>query len=142
MEHVKATTPKMNPDIVNGLAVKMLPKALEHLDAVVKSVAKDFIPGLRYVGFERCTPEEELRKTNNKKNDKYVVETAKSSIYLVKLKLAYTDPKAISLIQIRINQLNKRNTFNTNIIKFRNRKLIYRSRQEYYRDWETKTGIQ
>ena len=64
MEHVKATTPQMNPDITEGLAVKMLPKALEHLDAVVQSVAKDFIPGLRYIGFERCLPEEELRKTN------------------------------------------------------------------------------
>ncbi len=97
MEHVKATTPQMNQDITEGLAVKMLPKALEHLDAVVQSVAKDFIPGLRYIGFERCLPEEELRKTNNKKNDKYVIETAKSSIYLTKLRLAYTDPKAIDV---------------------------------------------
>ena len=58
MEHVKQTTPRMNPDIANGLAVKMMPKALEHLDAVTRSVAKDFIPGLRYIGFELCTPEE------------------------------------------------------------------------------------
>ena len=97
MEHVKQTTPRMNPDIANGLAVKMMPKALEHLDAVTRSVAKDFIPGLRYIGFELCTPEEELRKVNPKKNDKYVIETAKSSLYLTKLKLAYTDPKAVDV---------------------------------------------
>lgn len=97
MEHVKADTPRMNPDIANGLAVKMIPKTIEYLDTVIKSVAKDFIPGLRYVGIGRCTPDEELRKVNTKKNDKFVIETAKSSLYLVKLLLAYTDPNAIDV---------------------------------------------
>ena len=51
MDHVKRDTPKMNPDITEGLAVKMMPKAIEHLDTVTRSVAKDFIPGLRFKGF-------------------------------------------------------------------------------------------
>lgn len=97
MEHVKEDTPKMNPDIANGLAVKMIPKAVDYLDTVIKSVAKDFIPGLRYIGISRCTPDEELRKVNTKKNDKYVIETAKSSLYLVKLLFGYTDPTAIDI---------------------------------------------
>ena len=92
MAHVKATTPLMNPDIVNGLAVKMLPKAKEHLDTVIRSVAKDFVPGLRFKAIENCTAEEELRRVNTKKNDKYVIDIAKSSLYLVKILLAYTDP--------------------------------------------------
>lgn len=97
MEHVKSDTPKMNPDIVEGLAVKMIPKTREYLDTVIRSVAKDFIPGLRYKGIELCTPEEELRKVNTKKNDKYVIETAKSSLYLAKLLLTYNDPRAIDV---------------------------------------------
>lgn len=97
MPHVKADTPKMNPDIVNGLAVKMIPLATRHLTTVTESVAKDFIPGLRFIDFQYCSPEEELRKVNTKKNDKYVIETAKSSLYLVKLRLAYTDPRAIDV---------------------------------------------
>lgn len=97
MEFVKQDTPTMNPDITNGLATKMVPKSIEHLNSVIQSVAKDFIPGLRFKGFEYCTPEEELRKVNPKKNDKYVIETAKSSLYLVKLILSYTDPNAIDV---------------------------------------------
>lgn len=97
MAHVKETTPKMNPDIANGLAVKMIPKAPEYLDKVIRSVAKDFIKGLRYKGIELCSPDEELRKVNTKKNDKYVIETAKSSLYLVKLLLTYNDPNAIDV---------------------------------------------
>ena len=97
MEHVKEDTPKMNPDIANGLACKMIPKTPEYLNTVIRSVAKDFIPGLRFVGIEQCTPDEELRKVNTKKNDKYVIETAKSSLYLVKLLLAYNDPNAIDV---------------------------------------------
>lgn len=97
MEHVKQDTPQMNPDILNGLAVKMFPKAIAHLDSIIKSVAKDFIPGLKYSRIELCTPEEELRKVNSKKNDKYVIETAKSSIFLCKLIFTYNDPRAIDI---------------------------------------------
>lgn len=97
MEHVKETTPKMNPDIANGLAVKMVPKSIDHLKSVIRSVAKDFIPGLRFVDFVQVHAEEELRRVNAKKNDKFVIETAKSSLYLVKLMLAYNDPNAIDV---------------------------------------------
>ena len=97
MEHVKQDTPKMNPDVLNGLAVKMFPKAISHLDSIIRSVAKDFIPGLKYQRIELCAPEEELRKVNSKKNDKFVVETAKSSIFLCKLIFTYNDPRAVDL---------------------------------------------
>jgi len=99
MEHVKQTTPKMNPDIVNGLAVKMIGHTLEYLTNVVQSVANDFVDGLRFKDppFEICNPEEELRRVNIKKNEKYVIETANSSLYLVKMMLEYKDPTAIDV---------------------------------------------
>jgi hypothetical protein len=97
MQHVKDTTPSMNMDILNGLAVKMIPRSVEQLNNIIESVAKDFIPGLKYKGIEYCSPEEELRKINPKKNDKYVIETAKSSFHLIKILFSYTDPRAIDV---------------------------------------------
>lgn len=84
MNLVRNNTPIMNPDICNGIAVKYVPYADTYIDSVFKSVSKNFPPGLEYVGFQQCSPYEELREEPKKKNDIRLVDIARSDIYLVK----------------------------------------------------------
>lgn len=84
MALVRKHTPLMNPDICNGIAVKYIPFSDVYIDSVFKSVSKNFPKGLEYVGFQQCSPYEELREEPKKKNDIRLVDIARSDIYLVK----------------------------------------------------------
>lgn len=81
---VDQDTPRVNPDVARGLAVKHLPHAEEWIDNIWRSVAKDFPPGLAYVGGRRCTPGEELIIEPRKKNDRKIVDIAVSQIYMMR----------------------------------------------------------
>jgi hypothetical protein len=43
----------------------------------------------------KCSPEEELRKEQRRKNDKLVIDIARSDLYLVGLDFSYVDPTKI-----------------------------------------------
>lgn len=89
LERIKADTPPLNPDIANGLAVKYVPFAEEYIDSVWRAVSKDFPPGLEYKGCARCTPYEEFYCEPKKKNDRKMVEIARSDIYLMRYDFRY-----------------------------------------------------
>lgn len=81
-------TPPVNPDIVEGLAVKHMQGFEEYIDNVFRSVAKEYPPQLEYVNFQRCNPQEEYnlatRKTGNARNGGSFFDFARSDIYLCK----------------------------------------------------------
>lgn len=83
-EYMHRVTPKINPDIANGVAVKYLAKVEEYVDSVMRSAAKDFPTGLDYVGCERCTPLEEAKYVTSVKSNKRTFDIARSDIYLMK----------------------------------------------------------
>lgn len=89
LDRIKADTPPLNPDIANGLAVKYVPYSEAYIDSVWKAVAKDFPKGLEYKGCARCTPFEEFYNEPRKKNDRKMVEIARSDIYLMRYDFSY-----------------------------------------------------
>ena len=86
---VDQDTPRINRDVARGLAVKHLPHAEAWIDNIWRSVAKDFPPGLEYVGGRRCNPGEELIIEPRKKNDRKIVDIAVSQIYMMRYDFTY-----------------------------------------------------
>jgi len=87
---IEKHTPKMNPDIVNGLAYKLIPNGIEYIDRVIRGVAKSFPPGLEYVECAKCTPQEEFREiTKPRGGARRSFDIAKSDVYLVKYRFRY-----------------------------------------------------
>lgn len=77
-------TVKMNPDIVNGIAVKHMAYTETYLHNIMASAAKSFPAGLEYVGCERTTPLEEFYEVTRDRNNKRMYDIARSDIYLMK----------------------------------------------------------
>lgn len=92
LSRIRADAPKMNPDIANGLITRLLPSAEVLLDGIWRAVAEKFPPGLKYLGYSRCTPEEEFTKLsfrNEKKDSRLIVEIAKNTMYPVRYRFSY-----------------------------------------------------
>lgn len=82
-------TPKVNREVMEGLAVIYMKSVEEYIDRVFTSASKSLPPGLEYVGYERCTPQEEYEEITKVKNNKRSFDLAKSDLYLVKFKFAF-----------------------------------------------------
>ena len=82
-------TPKVNPDIVEGLAVKHIPHLEGYVHSVFEGVAKGFPPGLNYLGCERCTPQEEFLVATRKQNTKRRYDVARTDLYMMKYKFGF-----------------------------------------------------
>lgn len=93
LQRMKDDTPKFNPDLANGLATKYIPHVAEYIDKVWRAVAKDFPEGLEYLGYKRCTPFEEFFNEPRRKNDRKMIEIARSDIFLVKYEFAFHGKK-------------------------------------------------
>ena len=90
---VTECTPEMNADIVNGLAVKMLPYAEQYLDDVFRAASRSLPPQLKYIGCQRATPLEEFRYNTNGHNgsSRRIGEVSRNDIYLMKYFFEYTN---------------------------------------------------
>lgn len=84
-------TPKVNDAVMSGLATVYMSKAEEYIDKVFHSASRSFPKGLVYLGYERCTPEEEFNEATKVKNNKRIYDMAKSDLYLVKYKFTFED---------------------------------------------------
>lgn len=89
MAMVRDDTPKINPDIANGLATIHMKHVEAYLDDVIKAVSKDFPEGLLYVGCQRCTPQEEYAFATNKKSNRRSFDISRSDVYLMKYFFKY-----------------------------------------------------
>lgn len=88
-ELIEKHTPKANPLIVNGLAQKQSKQGEGYIDSIFKIVSEKFPDGLEYLGYERCTPEEEWREISRARSSKKEVDIARSDIYMVKYLFRY-----------------------------------------------------
>lgn len=86
---IEADTPKVNPNVVNGLATKAIPYAEEYIDTVFRSTTKASVYGLEYIGCKRCTPQEEYNEVTRKKGTKRSFDIARSDIYLMRYNFRY-----------------------------------------------------
>jgi hypothetical protein len=82
-EAISRVTPKINPDLGNGLAVKHLEGVEQYIDAVWRSVAADFPPALKYLGPVKYTPNQEFREETRTKGGRQVFDMAQSDVYMV-----------------------------------------------------------
>lgn len=87
----RRTTPAMNREIMEGLAVSSMEFVEEYLDAQIKSVCIGLPDSIKYIGYERCTSQEEFDEITKARNNRRVFDLAESTIYLVKYFLTFTD---------------------------------------------------
>lgn len=80
-------TPRLNPDIMRGLATEHLKGSMEYLRSVAKRNFHGCVPGMVFLGFEKCTPEEEFREWTRMRTNKRQFDFAESYIYMARLRL-------------------------------------------------------
>lgn len=84
-------TPKMNEDVMNGLAVKALSHLEEYLDAQIRSICVGLPPSIRYVRYERCTPPENFDEITRLRSTRRVFSMAKSTVTMNRYIFEFTD---------------------------------------------------
>ncbi len=88
---LEENTPRVNDAVMSGLSTLYMQKSEEYIHNVFLSASRSFPEGLKYVGFERCTPVEEYNEITKVKNNKRIYDLAKSDLYLVKYKFTFQD---------------------------------------------------
>ena len=87
--HIEKQFPKFNERVCNGFAVGEMQHVERYIDRTLRDAEQSFPPGLRYRGFERCTPHEEYAFITAKRHNRQTYELASSDIYLVKYHFEY-----------------------------------------------------
>lgn len=80
-------TPKLNPDIMRGLATEHLKGSLTYLESIIRRNFHGCVPGVVFLGVEKCTPEEEFMEWTRKRTNKRQYDFAESYIYMIKIHL-------------------------------------------------------
>ena len=80
-------TPELNPDIMRGLATVHLKDSLKYLDSVARRNFEGCVPGLVYLGYDKCTPEEEYLEWTKVRGTRRQFDFAESYIYMIKIRL-------------------------------------------------------
>lgn len=80
-------TPKLNPNIMRGLATVYMKQLLEYFDTVARRTYQDTVPGLEYMGCEVCTPEEAFQEETRKRSNRRQYDCAKSTLMMIRFKL-------------------------------------------------------
>lgn len=83
--------PKMNPVVAKGLATVQIPLAMEWLHSIIQTFSSStmFPDGLIFHSIERCTPHEEVEVLAKKRSGKRIIDIARNSVYMVKIKFTY-----------------------------------------------------
>lgn len=87
----KKYTPVMNRRIMEGMAVESLKYIEEQLDSQIRSVCQGLPSCLQYIGYERCTSQEEYEEITRLRANRRTFDLAHSSVYLVKYFFVFTD---------------------------------------------------
>ena len=74
----RRTTPAMNREIMEGLAVSSVEFVEEYLDAQIKSVCIGLPDSIKYIGYERCTSQEEFDEITKARNNRRVFDLARA----------------------------------------------------------------
>lgn len=76
---------------MEGLAVSSLEHIEEYLDAQIRSVCQGLPSCLKYIGYERCTTQEEYEEITRVRGNRRTFDLANSSVFLVKFYFIFTD---------------------------------------------------
>ena len=87
--HLLADTPKFNPVVAEGVAMKDVPMAARYIDRIFRCAQTGFPDNLVYIDSERCTPEEEYRQIVKPRNNKRYYEITKSDLFLMKYRFEF-----------------------------------------------------
>lgn len=98
---MQEATPKLNPQLANGLATVQMPHVEKYIDDVIRAASRGSHEGLHYLGWARCTPSEEYavnirRRTPTRqprKNPKMTVDMARTDAVMIKLFFRFHDVK-------------------------------------------------
>lgn len=80
-------TPPLNPDVMRGLATRYLKDAVGYIDTVTRRNFHEAVPGMEYMGYEVCTPEETFREITRMRSNRRLYDCASSSIFMIKIKV-------------------------------------------------------
>jgi hypothetical protein len=86
---VKQHTPKVNEHVMDGIACLYMKYVEEYIDNVFRSASLSFPEGIKYHGYERCTPYEDYDEDTKVKNNKRNYDLADSDLYMVKYKFSH-----------------------------------------------------
>lgn len=81
--------PKMNEDVVEGIACKQLQHPEIYVDRAIRIAEKDFPKEVRYDGYAICTPKEEVAETLRKRSNPTTIELARRDLFMVKYKFSF-----------------------------------------------------
>jgi len=88
-ELIESKIKPFNEDVVESLVRKQSVNIESYIHAIFTIVSEKFPEGLKYHGYERCTPEEEWAEITRPKNNRRQVEMSRSDIYMVKYNFSY-----------------------------------------------------
>lgn len=160
-ELVSQSLPAFNDAIVDGLAVHQLKFVEAYVDRIMRTAEVDFPPELKYLGFKRCTPQEEFTEITRRLSSQSTFELAPSDLFMVKYFFSFKgeelEPQCIylpfvmpgGLIRIRGSLFNispvladKAISVGTDSIFIplnRDKLTFERQTQHFYRDGERET---
>jgi len=87
----KRYTPPMNREVMEGMVVSVMEYVEEYLDAQIRSVCVGLPDNVRYIGYERCTSQEEYEEITKARGNRRTFDLAKSSVYMVKYFISFID---------------------------------------------------
>ncbi len=95
MALIKDNTPKMNYDVVNGYSTLKLKGAPDYINRIFKwaYTSMEAFCGVRYEGYEICTPREEFNFVTKPRQSRRSVNIGESSLYMVKFFFTYRGEK-------------------------------------------------
>lgn len=93
VNELKAFTPKVNKDILNGITVPQMRFFEASVDEMFTTIARDFPQQLKYRGCEVCQPDYEFKNEPRQKHgQREEVDVAPNDIYMVKFMFEFTNP--------------------------------------------------
>lgn len=117
-DEVRDTIPKFNPIVANGFSRAHFEDAEKYIDQVFRITSEVFPEGLVYKGYQRCTPDEEVKEIVRMNKGGRTIELARSSVYMLKYFFEFKgqelNPKYLWLPYVQqAGQLYMRGTLNT-----------------------------
>lgn len=90
IEMIAEQTPKFTDAVVDGIACAHLNQVEQYVDRMFRTAEVDFPPDVRYLGYRRCTPQEEYNSlTRRLTNTQSTLELARSDVYMVEYRFSF-----------------------------------------------------
>lgn len=88
---ISTMTPEVNAYVMRGMATEDLKTADAYVADVAKRRFHGAIEGFEYLGYERCTPEEEYREVTRLRNNRRQYDCARSDLRMIRIDTAYRE---------------------------------------------------